>query len=505
MVWRFHLTVYLILSSLPAFGVVELFERVRTFDRSKCENIFSSQYQYLKSLKGIRRSIGGKDPVDTPVQEISKDGYQNEVESGLQAVKIAFRKAWKKMDWPEDKIETALRIFEEQDRKFLSGDSDLQVAYFISRGKEDAIGVMRAILVKKGESHHLPMEDDIKLPNVNRVELGRAYIAGGKHSDITLREMLAGAAGYFKTYFGDDIYEVYGLTDYKRTLAYAKSGFESKIQPTIEDDHKNYFIHQSGRTLYYRYAGHIEEAYKVAFNGQSLQPEYGLALLRRIEKNEPGMKEYIPNLAAQSTVLAFMGKYQEALDISNRLKEIGSAEVNDDYNVLWQARLAYDPFSTQPEGSEVALNLIDTYLKLKPLDTENYNHRAALFVIYQLKIFLAKEDFSRAAMLLRDNKKLITMTVVKYYEYYDQLHKAIRSGRWIGVLNRSDWETIKLSWDLNTNRDQLAVSVLAPEAYGWAEGLSRRYRTESEAKHYGRIKKWLLKELENLGIPFLGN
>lgn len=250
--------VLLLTSFLLGFNtlaVVEVYERQQIHHKSQCLDFFDPQFTYLKSYRGIRRSIGGRDPVDRPPQALTPKDFIEQVSSGLGTVRKVYEETFRKMDWSEEKIRDQIRIFEDEDTARLNESQNAEPSiYFVSRGRDGDVGVLRAIMVKASSNGHLPIESKLHLEPGNRVELGRAYIASDSRSGIILREILQEASLAFSNFFEGQEYQVTGLTDRPRAKRYKSWGFESKQISTIENTNENFFVFQSGHDFYYRYS-----------------------------------------------------------------------------------------------------------------------------------------------------------------------------------------------------------------------------------------------------------
>lgn len=495
----------IILFWFDVHAVVEIYQRQQIPRPNRCLDFFEPHFDYLKSYRGIRRSLGGRDPVDVPIEHLSSENFAKQVFSGLETVHQAFEEAFRKMGWTEEQIKEQINKFKTEDAlRLKQGYKNSESIYFISRGPEGDVGVMRAILVKEGEPGELSIESEITLPQGNRVELGRAYSAAGIGSKITLREMFQEAAQSFSTFFDKQEYQIYGLTNASRARNYRDWGFDDKKIESISNLHENYLSTQKGSDFNYRYNGHIERAIQLSFMSGPPRPALGLVLLIEMEGRR-GMKDYIPNLVAQSALYGFMGKYDEALKISDHLMTIGSAEVNYDFNFLWQSRLKYKPF-WKPEGNvDEALSLLRKPLEKKPLDTTTYNDRAALFIIYELKLLLSAERFEEASVLIS--------------KYRDFIHKVVEAKRaqlsnvwsYLGQFPGSSsgyvshLENIRWAWDLNTNADGVSITALAPASYQMAADILSAMGDVKSSQHYSRVAKWLKIQLRDEKFPTVIN
>lgn len=480
----------LFISADPSFAVVEVYLRQPIIHKNSCVNFFGLNFDYIKSPRGIRRSLGGHDPVDGPAQYLSKQSFVEHVTSGLQTVHQAYIETFRRKGWKEEKIKEQIKSFEAEDADGLNRNrKNEESIYFISRGKDGAVAVLRAILVKEPGDSHLPIESKVTLDQVNRVELGRAFNAPGTGAEIIIREILQEAGIAFQQHFENNPYQIFALTDAARARHYKSWGFDRRQVDEVKNPHENYLVFQSGADFNYRYSGHIQKAYQIAFGSYPLQPQKALDLLKDMA-SQNGMNDYIPNLVAQSALEAFMGRYAEALKISNHLMQIGNAEVNLDFNFLWQSRLAYDPFARTGDINK-AIELVMRPLEKKPLETSSYNDRAAIFIIYELKLLLATERFDQVKALIELHRPFLRMTMQKKRAQFSHLWSYLSLFPRDKSMYSSHLERLRLAWDLNTNADGISIAVLAPETYRMAARLYKAMGDETASEHYKRVSRWL--------------
>ncbi len=488
---------------LLSCAVVEAHVTVLSPVKSSC-NLLLLQ----KSVQGMLINLEG-DPTEDPPENLSTEDYTFEAAQGVDAVRQAYRdlfaekkrrleKAGRKISEQEEQEFAALLVeLEAEDKvrmQINEGQSGIEnTVYLLWKTKAGAIrGVLRATYVKKGEHRQLPMESHMQLPDENRIELQRFYNIQGPYSAIVAREMLMVLAKFSKKYFGSNNYKVHLLTDAARARHYQSHyGMHYRIEPGLSDVQK-YYCFLSGEESYDRYVGHIDRAYELAFvKGDRMG---GIKLLVEYE-SRLGMKDYIPNLVAQSVIFAQARFYHIAVEISDHLKTIGSAPINDDYYVLWKSRIEYDPLNNQGDPQK-ALSILQDYLDSFRLKLTAYNDRALLILIYQLKIYLGSADWASAEALIRANKALLLEGRRENRRNY------MLQFAWLG-LPRS-WkvsdgvqkyqqlkQTLEWMLDLSTHRDSFATSVLHPEDWQQLADLNKFVDNNTLVTRYSKIAEFL--------------
>jgi hypothetical protein len=417
-----------------------------------------------KATKGMRLSLEN-DPTENPAEVMSREAYSVEALDGIEKVRSAYTEVFRGMKMSPDEIRQTLDDFAKEDASRVNqvpGQNGLDnTVYLVWRDQAGIpFTILRATLIKKGENRKLPVEKHLEIDQGNRVELERAYNAKTPKANIHIRETLMVLADYLKSYFGNNDYTVHIRTERARARDYRRYyGFTFTEHPELGQLEKYHCV-ISGADFHYRYIGHVEEAKNLAFrSGHSpSNMEAALNLLRDFEQR-PGMKDFIPNLVMQSVLLAANGFYSKAVEVSTRLKEIGHADVNEDYFALWNSRALYDPITRRGDASK-SLQVLREYLQRHPLQRQDYNDRALLFLVFELKILLASEKWEDARTLLNQNEILLLFGMLKMTKQY----------QWMWAWAPRQHEShktryIELMWDLGTHMDQFSTSVLHVETW----------------------------------------
>lgn len=462
-----------------------------------------------KSVRGMRLTLAG-DPTEAPAETLTPEEYSVEALNGVEKVRAVYAKIFRRRKMPKEEADAILRSFEEQDAARLKNKDGLDnTAYFVWYGRDgEPQGVVLATVVRKGEGRKLPLEKYVDLPDGNRVELERAFNSPGRYSSIVARETMMVVAEYLGKYFGSNDYNTYLLTDELRANHYGKEyGFTTVEQPQLPEMYR-YLCEQKGDELYFRFKGHVEAAYRMAFQEKNWYPgglDYiksgPIAFLNEILKF-PGMKDYIPNLAAQATILAAFRDYAPALAISKRLNEVGrGAPINDDFLTLWESRVAFNPIENVGDAAE-GMRIIDEYLSRHPLDLTRYNDRAVLFLVYRLKILFATERFEEAGQILGKYKNLLQTGIEKMAPFYALHWNYMTSNsnlaeKYSGVA-RARLFLLPLLFDVSTSRDMLSTAVLRPEAWETLAHLASIRGEKTLRFHYRAIAH----TLRRYAVPF---
>lgn len=450
-----------------------------------------------KSVRGLRLSLED-DPTLQPPAVMSEDAYQLEALTSIESVRNVYAQIFKKLKMSDEESAAILAKFEADDRERTIKGSPAKngldnTAYFVAKNRQgQPVSVLRATMIRAGESRRLPLEEKVKVKDGNRVELERAYNARGAHSQIPAREMMMVMADYFKDYFGSSDYTAYALTDKPRAELYRTSyDFTPEEQPQLDPMYR-YLVKIKGEWLHFRYVGHIHEAYKLAFQWGPFNKGSAMHLLTEMN-NSPGLKDYLFNLIAQSVVAASGQDYEQALGIANRLRAMGHADINEDYANLWEIRILYDPINRKGDG-EQALSKLREYLARKPLQTAKYNDRAMLFLVYELKILFGLEHFDQAEALVNKHRELL-------YEGVSRMN-ATFAIQWKPMLGYEDIprltaakarrKNIELMWDIGTHADFWSTPVLRPVTYRRMDADSRTLGKPELADHYQRVGEWLV-------------
>ena len=264
-------------------------------------------------------------------------------------------------------------------------------------------------------------------------------------------------------------------------------GFEREVVHGLSNN-ENFLIHQSGSDFFQRYSLHILEAFDMAF--QRGRPREALDYLKDWEK-KPGLHNFVPNLVMQSIILAAQRRYNEALAISERLKGVGrGAPVNWDYNILWRARIVYDPIQDIGDADRT-LAMVDEYLARAPLKMDKYNDRILLFTIYRLRILLAKERFDEAAALVNSTRPFLEKGIYQQNEYFEYQREYLNFDGPKFLSPARLLAGIGLVWDMSTHCDAFATAVLKEEAYVHAMYAAKMLNHYKMASHYQRVLHWL--------------
>jgi hypothetical protein len=514
----------LILGTLsPAFAVIEVVARVSDRTQVQCLALLTGGplgthevSTFLKEKKGIRQSYGGKDPTDQAPVKLSEQQAIEVVFGDLERIHSEFELVFRKMGMNDEEIRTQIAAFKKQDQF----NHNLQLSagrafYFTSRNRNgDLSGFIRVVAVRGESQGRLPLEEKISLSAVtdlnsatgNRAELGRAFMSGGPYSEIFLREILQEISKTLLDHFQKEDFTVYGLSNKARARTYRGWGFTDRELTGNVGSTESHLCSQSGKEFYDRYQGHLERAKNAAFRGYPFpDPEAGLRILTDFAAR-PGMKDYLPNLILQSAIYASKQDYAKALAISEILKKIANpnSEANLDFNTLWRSRIKYSPFGEPKGDSRQALKLINDYLLTNPLDTETYNFRSALFLIYKFKIFLSIEDFGSAKELLRDHKTFLKKTLDIHRGNYEFNWRFIRAYlvAFLGDVFVS--QQLLLAMDLGTNLEGVAISALAPEAYFSIARQTKALGMIPESDYFEKVGWWLNKALGEFELPVLG-
>ena len=469
--------VILALSSLAARAYVTVYSA-----RLDCD-----AWLMHRSVQGLRRSLQS-DPTEQPPTVLPMEAYRYEVLSGVEKVRSIYQEIFHNRNMGVDEANTILKNFASEDEARVQQSPDHNgldnTVYFVRRGTDDTvISVVRATVLRQGDRRKLPVQRYMDLPDGNRVELERAYNAPGPWAHISASELMMVVAQFLHERFKADDYTIYLLTDAARARHYRSTyGFEAIAQPQLPA-HLGYLCRQTGAHFYDRYAGHVQRAYSKAFYtypyGSGKEPALKI-LTDYLE--QPGMKDYIPNLAAQAGIHAAFREYDKAVAISNQLRTIGHAEVNTDFLALWTTRQVYDPFANQGTP-EIALIQLIAYLHHNPLRFDVYNDRAALFLLYELKILLGQEDFVAAHELFVKYRLLFQAAQTRMANLYQRIWTGIQAEADVG--NRRDYLLYAL--DLSTHIDPLATSALYAQTWhALAETCVALGQTE-RARHYRAI------------------
>ena len=452
-----------------------------------------------KSMQGMRLSLQIY-PTQMAPQNLSLQSLKEEVYSSIEIVHNVYRSIFDKLvasnKMKAEDRDALLADFKKNDlKRFEPAQSQTNgienTVYFIWRSASgEPAAILRATMIRAGEQRQLPIEaKGIVVPNGNRVELERVFNSPGSHAEIVSREMMMVLAQFLEKYFGSNDYEAYGQTDAGRARLYHRDyGFSTKELPH-ESPLMKYLVNVPGETLHTRYVGHIEQAFKRAFT-PPFDPDGALEYLRAFESKR-GMENYIPNLVAQSAILASQKNYTAALEIVHHLKEIGHAEVNLDYGALWESRTLFDAIKNQGDA-DAALAVIQQHLLTNPLLTTSYNDRALLFLITKLKILLAKERFSEAQNLIDQNKILLISGMKQQKHLYDlQMGWVAGTFNYPYPMSVARLNQISLMWDLSTHMDPYSTSVLYPRTYQIAADDSAKLGLKDQAIRFRRIGRFL--------------
>jgi hypothetical protein len=458
--------------SSQAHALVEVIQRVPGQAPLKCLALLAGEHQitteaseFVLLKTGIRTSYGGKDQTDRPPSKLSETQAIEVIFKDLDRVHTQFELMFHKMGWTEAKIRDQISYFKRQDQLNHSlPPTAASTMYFASRSPNgDLLGFVRVVAVRGSNSGVLPLEEKIKLDsgNGNRAELGRAFFIGGQYSEIVLREILQEMSKQLFSFFSGEDFEVYGLSNKSRARNYQKWGFSNREVSEDVGDSEKYLCRQNGRHFYDRYQGHLIRAQREAFRNYPFHdPDKGLKILTDFE-SLPGMKDYLPNLILQAAIYASKQDYTRALAISDYLKEIGNpkAEANLDFNVLWRSRLSLSPFQVGSGNPKLALKLIEEYLATKPLDTQSYNYRANLFLVFRFQIFLQLRDFHAAERLLTENRSFLDKALTKHQAVYDMNWNIVRGVRTALSAHPIALKSLELALDLGTNWDGVGISA----------------------------------------------
>lgn len=460
-----------------------------------CSDLFLGKTTLQKSTEGYRLSLN-RDQTEQSPQRLSGETYSVEVLEAVGKVRSVYAELFEEAKMDPREAEEVLRKFAREDEERVregggGKNGPDNTVYFVNRSANGAPrGVLRATLIRGGDSRGLPLERYVKLPGGNRVEFERAFNSPGARSDVLAGEMMTVVAKYLEDYFGSNDYTLYNLTDPARARLYKKDyGFQIERQGHLPRM-LGYLCSQSGKDFHYRYVGHIQAAYWMAFS----QLPYGsgkdaaLALLERFAA-QPGLGQLIPNIVARAAISAAFRDYAKAVAVSDSLKAIGHAEINEDYYALWKSRMAFDPFANQGDAAR-ALESLDRYLEQKPLEVHTYNDRALLFLIYRLKLLLAKQDFGAARTLLGEHRELLREGREKMQPVYGRIWKMIQRD----TRQEERRLHLELLLDLSTHMEPFATSVLHEESWRSLALVERELGHLEQAERWDRaadvIRDW---------------
>jgi len=449
-----------------------------------------------RKVRGLKMSLS-HDPTDQPAQNMGVDAYSVEVLSDLEKVRDVYASIFATRGIPADEAQSTLEQFKQADENRVTQQHNQNgldnTVYLVNRSKDGvALSVMRATLIRSEDKRQLPLEAHVKIPTGHRVELERAYNSPGPRAHIVANEMMMVMAQYLRSYFGGDNYTVYALTDQGRARLYERHyGFTTEHKPEMPTL-VQYLCSQSGAALYDRYLGHIERAYQMAFqlSNYGRGKDEALELLNRYE-SQPGLKDYIPNLVARSVILAGYREYNQAVQVSRRLHSIGFAEINTDYLALWNARAKYDALEIKG-NAPLAEDQLQRYLRSRPLDLTQYNERALLFLVFQIKHYFSTGQYSQAEKLLRDHRVILQIGRAKMAGQFQAIwQNYTRLSRREALLSPLSPATriwyLSLLMDLSTHKDPFSTAALHPQV--WREyvallpgGDTRRIRFTAAAQ-----------------------
>jgi hypothetical protein len=444
-----------------------------------------------KRVQGMRLSLAD-DPTLKPAVDLPAEDYKVEVLQGVDHVRSIYQEIFKARNLDETEATAILAGFAKEDQARVQqtgqGNGLDNTVYFVTRSLDGSVrSIVRATILKRDDRRGLPLENYVHIPTGNRVELERAYNAPGPKAHLAASELMMVLAKFLNERFPANDYTIYLLTDSLRARHYrSEYGFQIRAQTDLEE-HLRYLCLQKGEAFYDRYVGHVQRAYAKAFYtmpyGSGRQE--ALDLLRTVEK-QTGMHDYVPNLVGQAVILAAFQDYRGAVEVSDHLREVGSAEINRDYYALWQSRTLFNPFTGQ--GDPVAAQaVVDQYLQQNPLPMETYNDRALLFLIYELKILFGQGDLDAARALLNKNVLILRLGQIKMLAIYRQIWDGLQSS--VPSPQRR-WYT-QMLLDLSTHYDPFATSVLYAETWNELARLSETNGEPELAKKYFAIGKVL--------------
>jgi hypothetical protein len=369
----FRIATFLLFVAANAQALVHLYER------DTCLNL------WRRRPMGFRNTWneGTPAPVDSAFEE---SGFNVEVTQAIEFVYTTYEKVLRAAGRKDDFIREFIQKCRQEDQHL--NKEGIRYFYFVFRNRvtSEIEGVVRFIVIKKGERGQLPclVGTPFESANGNRSEVGR-LVAHSKPGETHVPKELAYAGAYYlKGFFPENDYVLYGATDAGRTRLY-RTEYNMNVKSRINTpaNPNSHLLDIEGTKFHDIYIEHVQTAYLKALR----QHDYDGALALIYDYQEKyHLSDYGPSLNA-ATHIRLLRSVQTNGWVSSLAWQVGSRHAdksveNRDWEAIFLMRATYDIHTGRGDpyqGYQILMN----YLETEPLDQALDPRRAIVLSFYR--------------------------------------------------------------------------------------------------------------------------